>query len=95
MADTPDGATLLRRLRELPGFGAQKAKIFLALLGKQYGVTPPGWREAAGEYGQEGARRSVADITGPESLAEVRSTKQLLKQAAKEAAAGVAVAERG
>jgi uncharacterized HhH-GPD family protein len=84
-ADAPDGATLLRRLGELPGFGAQKAKIFLALLGKQCGVTPPGWREAAGAYGEDGARRSVADITGPTSLAEVRSTKQQAKQAAKEA----------
>jgi uncharacterized HhH-GPD family protein len=94
-ADVPDGATLLRRLRELPGFGAQKAKIFLALLGKQYGVTPPGWREAAGEYGQEDSRRSVADITGPESLAEVRSTKQLLKQAVRQAADGAGSTERG
>ncbi|MCZ2818527.1 HhH-GPD-type base excision DNA repair protein [Modestobacter sp. VKM Ac-2984] len=84
-ADAPDGATLLRRLRELPGFGAQKAAIFLALLGKQCGVTPPGWREAAGDYGQEGSRRSVADITDPVSLAEVRSVKQAAKQAAKEA----------
>jgi uncharacterized HhH-GPD family protein len=82
-SDVPDGATLLRRLAELPGFGAQKSKIFLALLGKQYGVTPPGWREAAGDYGLEDSRRSVADITGPESLAEVRAFKQAKKQAAK------------
>jgi uncharacterized HhH-GPD family protein len=88
--DAPDGATLLRRLRELPGFGPQKAKIFLALLGKQCGVTLPGWREAAGDYGQEGSRRSVADITGPASLAEVRAHKQQVKQAAKEAKAGKA-----
>jgi uncharacterized HhH-GPD family protein len=85
-ADVPDGPTLLRRLGELPGFGAQKSKIFVALLGKQYGVTPPGWREAAGDYGQEGSRRSVADITGPASLAEVRATKQAAKQAAKQGA---------
>jgi uncharacterized HhH-GPD family protein len=85
--DVPDGATLLRRLGELPGFGAQKSKIFLALLGKQCGVTPPGWRAAAGAYGAERSRRSVADITGPASLAEVRATKQQLKQAAKEARA--------
>ena len=84
-ADGPDGATLLKRLNALPGFGAQKSKIFLALLGKQYGVTPPGWREAAGDYGLEGSRRSVADITGPESLAEVRAVKQEQKQAAKAA----------
>jgi uncharacterized HhH-GPD family protein len=82
--DVPDGTTLLRRLKELPGFGAQKASIFLALLGKQYGVTPPGWREAAGHYGEENARRSVADITGPESLAEVRRFKQEQKAAVKE-----------
>jgi uncharacterized HhH-GPD family protein len=91
-SDAPDGATLLRRLRELPGFGAQKAAIFLALLGKQCGVTPEGWRQAAGQYGEDGARRSVADITGPESLAEVRSTKQQAKQAAKEAKAAPAKA---
>jgi uncharacterized HhH-GPD family protein len=84
-ADVPDGATLLRRLGELPGFGAQKSKIFLALLGKQYGVTPPGWREAAGDYGLEGSRRSVADITGPETLLEVRAFKQEQKQVAKAA----------
>ncbi len=84
-ADVPDGATLLRRVGELPGFGAQKARIFVALLGKQYGVTPPGWREAAGDYGQEGSRRSVADITGPESLAEVRAFKQEAKRVAKAA----------
>jgi uncharacterized HhH-GPD family protein len=86
--DAPDGATLVRRIAELPGFGAQKSKIFVALLGKQYGVTPPGWREAAGAYGEEGSRRSVADITGPESLAEVRRFKQEQKQAAKAARAG-------
>jgi uncharacterized HhH-GPD family protein len=85
-ADAPDGATLLKRLNELPGFGAQKSKIFLALLGKQLGVTPPGWREAAGAYGEEGSHRSVADITGPESLAEVRRFKQEQKQAARAAA---------
>ncbi len=83
--DVPDGATLLRRIGELPGFGAQKAKILVALLGKQYGVTPPGWREAAGSYGEEGARRSVADITGPESLAAVRAAKQQAKEVAKAA----------
>ena len=50
----PDGPELLRRLKALPGFGEQKAKIFVALLGKQYGVTPQGWRAAAGDYGKAG-----------------------------------------
>ncbi|MGY1670452.1 HhH-GPD-type base excision DNA repair protein [Geodermatophilus sp. SYSU D00710] len=85
-SDVPDGATLRARIGELPGFGAQKARILVALLGKQYGVTPPGWREAAGPYGEEGSRRSVADVTGPESLAEVRAAKQTAKEAAKAAA---------
>ena len=70
------GQELLRRLRSLPGFGEQKARIFVALLGKQLGVRPPGWREAAGPYGEEGSRRSVADVTDAQSLAEVRAYKQ-------------------
>lgn len=77
------GAELLQRLKDLPGFGAQKAQIFLALLGKQFGVRPKGWREAAGPYGEPKSFRSVADITGPESLAKVRAHKQEAKAAAK------------
>jgi uncharacterized HhH-GPD family protein len=77
------GAELLKQVAALPGFGAQKAQIFVALLGKQLGVRPPGWREAAGTFGAEGTRFSVADITDAESLGEVRSHKQALKAAAK------------
>lgn len=83
--DAPDGASLLATLKELPGFGDQKARIFLALLGKQCGVTPPGWREAAGEYGEEGYR-SIADVTSPGTLERVRAFKQERKAAAKRAA---------
>lgn len=77
--DAPDGATLLRRLTALPGFGTQKAQIFVALLGKQRGVTPPGWREAAGAYGEEGSTRSVADVVDATTLARVRAFKQEAK----------------
>jgi uncharacterized HhH-GPD family protein len=80
---SPDGREVLRRLKALPGFGDQKARIFLALLGKQRGVTPDGWREAAGDYGTDGARRSIADVTDAGSLAEVRETKKALKAAAR------------
>jgi uncharacterized HhH-GPD family protein len=80
--DAPDGAEVLRRLKALPGFGEQKARIFLALLGKQRGFTGAGWREAAGEYGEDGFR-SVADITSPETLTKVREFKQARKAAAK------------
>ncbi|MFF7528762.1 HhH-GPD-type base excision DNA repair protein [Streptomyces bobili] len=83
----PTGAELLGRLEELPGFGKQKAQIFLALLGKQLGVRPQGWREAAGAYGEAKSFRSVADITGPESLVKVRAHKQEMKAAAKAAKA--------
>lgn len=84
--DAATGGELLKRLNALPGFGKQKAQIFLALLGKRFGVRPKGWREAAGPYGEAGSHRSVADITGPESLAEVRAYKQEAKAAAKAAA---------
>lgn len=78
----PSGAEVLRRLKALPGFGDQKARIFLALLGKQIGLQAPGWREAAGDYGAEGYR-SVADIISPESLTKVREHKRAMKAAAK------------
>jgi len=82
-----DGQQLLSRVRDLPGFGEQKARIFLALLGKQLGVRPPGWREAAGRFGEEGSLLSVADIVGSESLEEVRAHKAAMKAAAKSLAA--------
>jgi uncharacterized HhH-GPD family protein len=78
-----DGQDLLKRVAELPGFGPQKAKIFVALLGKQLGVQPPGWREAAGQFGGDGTYCSVADISDDDSLARVRAYKQQLKAAAK------------
>ncbi|MFD5779988.1 HhH-GPD-type base excision DNA repair protein [Streptomyces sp. NPDC126933] len=81
--DVATGAEVLARLNALPGFGKQKSQIFLALLGKQFGVSPTGWRAAAGAYGDEGSYRSAADITGPESLAKVRAFKQEAKRAAK------------
>lgn len=83
IAGDPDGPTVLRRLKALPGFGEQKARIFLALLGKQCGFTGEGWREASAPYGEEGSFRSVADIVSPETLARVRETKRAAKAAAK------------
>lgn len=86
-AGNPDGKELLKRLKALPGFGEQKAKIFLALLGKQYGVTPSGWRAAAGDYGKAGTHMSIADIVDAESLGQVRSYKKQMKAASKGKAA--------
>lgn len=77
------GADLLRRVRSLPGFGEQKTKIFVALLGKRLGVRPPGWQEVSRPYGDAGTDYSVADITGPGSLARVRAHKAQMKAAAK------------
>jgi uncharacterized HhH-GPD family protein len=82
-ATAPSGAELLTRVSALPGFGEAKAKIFVALLGKQLGVRPSGWRAAAGFFGDDGSYVSVADITDDESLGKVRSYKQSLKAAAK------------
>jgi uncharacterized HhH-GPD family protein len=78
-----DGKELLRRVASLPGFGKQKSQIFVALLGKQCGITPVGWREAAGGYGVDGSFKSVADIVDGESLGKVRAYKKEMKAAAK------------
>ncbi|MEU4156738.1 HhH-GPD-type base excision DNA repair protein [Actinoplanes sp. NPDC026670] len=80
-----DGAELYKRIFALPGFGKQKAQIFVALLGKLYDVRPDGWREAAGGYGEEGSYKSVADIVDAESLGKVRAYKKQVKAEAKAA----------
>lgn len=79
------GKELVARLAELPGFGGAKAQIFAAMLGKQLGVQPDGWREAAGRFGEDGSHYSVADIIDDASLAAVRAYKKELKAAAKAA----------
>ena len=79
-AGVATGDELYRRLRALPGYGEEKAKIFVAILAKSQGVAPAGWREAAGKFGDD-APRSVADISGPESLAQVREWKRAQKAA--------------
>ncbi len=80
-----DGKELLARIRRLPGFGEMKAKIFLALLGKQMGVDVPNWREASSPFGEPGSFRSVADITDTESLKKVREFKSEMKAQGKAA----------
>ncbi len=87
-AEVWEGATtgreLERRLRALPGYGEQKARIFIALLGKQCGVRPEGWEESAGAYAEPGYR-SIADVMDEGSLQRVRESKQAAKAAAKAA----------
>jgi uncharacterized HhH-GPD family protein len=80
--DVADGRELFRRVRGLPGFGDQKAKIFVALLAKQFGVRPSGWEAAAGDYAEPG-RRSVADVVDATTLQEVRDHKKAMKAQAR------------
>jgi uncharacterized HhH-GPD family protein len=80
------GAELVRRVGTLPGFGAQKAKIFVALLAKQFGVRPDGWQDATGDYGKDGFR-SIADVVDDASKAKVREFKKEMKARAKAATA--------
>ncbi|WP_018179099.1 HhH-GPD-type base excision DNA repair protein [Jongsikchunia kroppenstedtii] len=82
-ADNPSGKEVLKRLKALPGWGDQKARIFLALIGKQLGVAPYGWRSAAGAYGDKDSHRSIADVVDGESLLAVREFKKAEKAAAK------------
>lgn len=82
-SDGPDAAELYARLRRLPGYGEEKARIFVAILGKRMGVQPPGWRDVAGPFGDD-EPRSVADIHDPESLARVREWKKATKAAGRD-----------
>ena len=86
--DAATGAELVSRLKALPGFGEQKARIFTALLGKQLGVRPEGWEEACGAYAEPGSFRSVADVVDPDSLQKVRDVKKAAKAAKAATATG-------
>ena len=83
--EAKDAKDLFQRLNALPGFGKQKAQIFIALLAKQFGVQPQGWKEVSGTYGEDGSHRSVADIVDKASLAKVRDFKKQMKAEAKAA----------
>jgi uncharacterized HhH-GPD family protein len=85
--EAADATDLLTRLRGLPGYGDQKARIFAALVGKRLDVRPAGWQEAIGPYAEDGSYRSVADVVDAESLQKVREFKQAAKAQAKAAAA--------
>ena len=89
------GTELLKRVKDLPGFGEQKAKIFVALLGKQLGVRPSGWEAVSAPFSDKGSHRSVADITSPDTLQQVRLYKQELKAAHKAAAEAGGTATTG
>jgi uncharacterized HhH-GPD family protein len=78
-SEATSGPDLMARLTALPGFGTQKSRIFVALLGKQLGVRPEGWQEVAGDYAEPGAFRSVADVVDAESLQRVRDVKKAAK----------------
>lgn len=78
--DIDDAAVLFERLRELPGFGEEKAQIFVALLAKRFDITPNGWKKAAGVFSDKNPR-TVADITSPETLLKVRAWKKAEKAA--------------
>ncbi|MBC9732003.1 HhH-GPD-type base excision DNA repair protein [Nocardioides marmotae] len=85
--EATSGKDLLKRVQALPGFGKQKAQIFVALLAKQLDVRPEGWEQAVGDYALEGYR-SVADVVDGDSLQKVRDFKKAAKAAAKAKTAG-------
>ena len=78
--DAPSGQEIYRRLRELPGYGEEKSKIFLAILGKRLGQAAPGWEEAAAPF-SDSTPRSVADVGSAESLERVREFKKARREA--------------
>jgi uncharacterized HhH-GPD family protein len=78
--DVDDATVLFERLRELPGFGEEKAQIFVALLAKRFDITPNGWKKASGVFSDKNPR-TVADITSPETLLKVRAWKKAEKAA--------------
>ena len=85
--EAADAKDLMKRVQALPGFGKQKAQIFVALLAKQLGVRPEGWEQLVGAYAEDGYR-SVADVVDAGSLQKVRQHKKEMKAQQRTAASG-------
>jgi len=81
-SDGADAKTVYKRLREVPGYGDEKTKIFLAILAKRFGIKPEGWEQVAGPFADD-TPRSVADVSSEEALQEVRRWKKAQKAAKK------------
>ena len=81
-ADDPTAQVLYARLRELPGYGDEKTRIFMAILAKRLGIRPEGWEEVAAPFSDE-QPRSVADVDSEENLGRVREWKKMMKAAKK------------
>ena len=77
----PDGATLLKRAKALPGFGDHKAKVLVAILGKRLGLDLPGWQAASHPLGDPDTLASVADVDSFERLTQYREVKRARKAA--------------
>ena len=76
-ADGADADEVLTRLQELPGYGKEKSRIFVGILGKRMGVQPAGWEEVAADW------PSIADVAAWDDVFELRDKKRLMKEAKK------------
>ena len=71
--EAKDGQDLRRRLLELPGIGEMKARSLIAIVGKRFGLRPPGWDEVAPGY------PTLGDVDSPEALERYQEAKRAYK----------------
>jgi uncharacterized HhH-GPD family protein len=75
--EAEDGPDLERRLLDLPGIGPMKARALIAVLGKRFGVRPPGWEEVAPTH------PTLGDVDSPEALEDYQAKKRAYKASLK------------
>ncbi len=76
--DAVNGKELLKRLKDLPGFGEGKSRVFVGVLGKRMGIQPEGWEKAAADW------PSIADVEEFDDVFTLREQKRLMKQKKKQ-----------
>lgn len=67
------GADLERRLLDLPGIGPMKARSLIAILGKRFGIQPPGWENVAPKH------PTLGDVDSLEALEAYQAKKRAYK----------------
>ena len=79
--EASDGRDLQQRLLDLPGIGPMKARSLIAILGKRFGIKPPGWEDVAPNH------PTLGDVDSVEALLDYQAKKRAHKAAKRAAGA--------
>jgi uncharacterized HhH-GPD family protein len=71
--DVADNDEFLKRLLAMPGFGDYKARVYAAVLARQFDIKPKGWDASLPEW------PNISEVTSDESRIDMKARKKVWK----------------